>query len=309
LPQSWVNGSEKRGLKVSRVTGIHVIGLLALVTVIGCVNANPPVLTEAQEIERTKRHVEGDTFQDCAACPKMIVVSSGEFLMGSEPTESRRDDDEGPVRRVEIEKAFAVGVYEVTFDEWLQCVNDSGCNDYVPNEVDWGKGRHPVFDVSWSDAKAYVTWLSMKTGGSYRLLTESEWEYISRAGTTTPYWWGDKLKQGVAVCDGCNRALGNNLKTMPVGSFPANPFGLYDTQGNVWEWVEDCWSENYNEHAPSSASWVPDDKCKRRVLRGGSWSTGANQLRSANRSWKGPTYRGPKDHGKGFRVAMTLSEK
>lgn len=294
---------------MSGTIGVRVITLLALITVIGCVVANHRPIPKAKEIEGTKRHVVGDTFQDCAACPKMIVVPPGEFMMGSEPTESSRDDDEGPVRRVEIEKAFAVGVYEVTFDEWLHCVNDNGCYSYVPNDVGWGKGSHPVFDVSWRDAKAYVAWLSMKTGSNYRLLTESEWEYVSRAGTTTQYWWGDKLKQGVAVCDGCNKALDNQLKTMPVGSFSANPFGLYDTQGNVWEWVEDCWSENYSGHAHNSMAWVPDDNCKRRVVRGGSWSTSPRHLRSANRSWKEPDYRGPNDHGKGFRVAMTLSEK
>jgi len=237
----------------------------------------------------------------------MIVVPSGTFEMGSLETEERRGSDEGPRRTVVIAEPLAVGVYEVTFTEWDHCVSEGGCRGYRPDDSGWGRGRRPVMDVSWNDAKAYVAWLSERSGSRYRLATESEWEYFARAGTTSRYWWGDEVGVGMAWWVGSHGD--NDRQTAPVGSFAPNPFGLYDVHGNVWEWVEDCWSENYGRASSNGVVQRHDPPCKRRVVRGGSWSTSSDHLRSANRSWKGPDYRGGAqgvDRGKGFRVVKDL---
>ena len=217
----------------------------------------------------------------------MVAVRAGSFMMGS--TEAERQwamgqgaarkwvDVEKPQHRVQITKPFAVGKYEVTFDEWDACVKSGGCNGYKPSDEGWGRGRRPVINVSWDDAQAYVAWLSKKTGQPYRLLSEAEWEYAARAGTTTRYSWGDDITPEKANYHGSNVG-----KTTEVGSYPANPWGLHDMNGNVGEWVEDCWNESY-EGAPSDGSaWTSGD-CSRRVLRGGSWGDGPVNLRSAYR--------------------------
>ena len=221
-----------------------------------------------EEAERKAREAElarspGDTFRDCPECPEMVVVPGGKFG-----------------------RPFAVGVYEVTFGEWDACVTDDGCGGYRPSDEGWGRGRRPVINVSWNDAKAYVKWLSRKTGAEYRLLSEAEWEYAARAGTTTRYWWGDGIGRNRANCEGCGSRW-DNRQTAPVGSFAANPFGLYDVHGNASEWVEDCWVD-----------------CGERELRGGSWRFGARNLYSVARF--GYYSRG-RDVDNGFRVARTLT--
>ena len=237
----------------------------------------------------------GDTFRDCGECPEMVVVPSGSFMMGSPETEGERDGNEGPVHRVTIARAFAVGVYEVTFREWDACVSDGGCGGYRPDD-EWGRYEHPVINVSWEDTEGYVGWLSRKTGQTYRLLSESEWEYAARAGTTGRYFWGNRITPARA-----NYAQ-NKGETMVVGSYPPNGFGLYDTHGNVWEWVADCYSGNY-EGAPTDGSvWEAGD-CSTSVLRGGSWDDTPELLRSANR-FRGPS--GLRNGNAGFRVARTL---
>ena len=239
----------------------------------------------------------------------MVVVPPGSFDMGSSsemvvpPPVSfhmfvprQRDDDEGPVHRVTIARAFAVGVYEVTFSEWDACVSGGGCGGYRPDDAGWGRGRRPVISVSWEDAEGYVGWLSRKTGQTYRLLSESEWEYAARAGTTGRHSQGDKITSARANY-GSNRGL-----TVVVGSYPPNGFGLYDMRGNVWEWVTDCWNENY-EGAPSGRSMWEAGDCSRSVMRGGSWNLEPGTLRAAlrNRFSTGHRY-----YFVGFRVARTL---
>ena len=242
----------------------------------------------------------GDKFRDCPECPEMVVVPSGSFMMGSPESESGRYDAEGPVHRVTIARPFAVGVYEVTFDEWDACVSDRGCGGYRPDDRNWGRGNHPVFDVSWNDAKAYVRWLSGKTGQEYRLLSEAEWEYAARAGTRTKYWWGDSIGRGRANCNtDCGDSYGG---AAPVGSFSANPYGLYDVHGNVWELTEDCWNDSYRG-APSDGSAWESGECGWRVLRGGSWYDGPWDLRSALRGRLDTSVR---IYDAGFRVARTL---
>ena len=148
------------------------------------------LLAEAEELERLG---PGSVFRDCAECPEMVVVPAGSFRMGSPPGEENRYDSEGPVHRVEIRKAFAVGKHEVTFAEWDASVSAGGCGGYRPSDIGWGRGRRPVVNVSWEDAKSYVSWLSRKSGEAYRLLSESEWEYAVRAGTTGPFHFGSTI--------------------------------------------------------------------------------------------------------------------
>jgi len=238
----------------------------------------------------------GEKFRDCDACPEMVVVPAGEFMMGSPSSEEGRYDEEGPVHRVRIGK-FAVGVYEVTFAEWDACATDGGCGGHQPEDGGWGRGNRPVIYVSWEDARSYVRWLSAKTGERYRLLSESEWEYAARAGTTTPFHTGRTISTKQANHDFILE------KTAPVGTYPPNAFGLYDMHGNVWEWVQDCWNGSY-AGAPGDGSAWESGECVRRVLRGGSWGYIPRYLRSANRF--GYTA-GIRSNFNGFRVARTLT--
>ena len=217
--------------------------------------------------------------------------------MGSPPNEAGRDDDEGPQRKVTIANAFAVGKYEVTFAEWDACVAAGGCKT-KPGDAGWGRGNQPVINVSWNDAQDYVKWLKEKTKKDYRLLTEAEWEYVARAGSTTAYWWGDAVGRGNANCSGCGSQW-DGKQAAPVGSFAANRFGLYDTAGNVWEWVEDCYHGTYDGAPKDGSAWKDSADCDR-VLRGGSWNYDPRVVRSANRVRYGPVVR---DGILGFRVA------
>ena len=262
------------------------------------------LLSSCTVVQGKSPYAVGQVFTHCEYCPEMVVVPAGEFMMGSPADEVNRGDDEGPRHKVVIAYAFAVGVYEVTFDQWQRCLDDQGCS-HDPVDNDWGRQKQPVTNVSWLDAKDYVQWLSDMTGSDYRLLSEAEWEYVARAGSSGRFWWGNESPKGKAVCAGCSLD-GEPDVARPVGSYSPNPFGLYDVHGNVWEWVEDCWSEDYKDHPADGSAWVPSDKCRRRVLRGGAWPNGGRELRSANRSWKVPEHRSVT--GKGFRLAMTLPE-
>ena len=240
----------------------------------------------------------GERFRDCVACPEMVVVPAGSFLMGSPESEWGRDGDEGPVHRVEIAEPFAIGVYEVTFAEWDTCAADGGCGGYLPDDKRWGRGRRPVINVSWEDAQAYVRWLSAKTGKRYRLPSESEWEYAARAGTRTPFHTGETIST-----DQANYREGIYGQTVAVGTFDANEWGLYDVHGNVWEWTQDWWNSSYTGAPTDGSAWASGDY-SRRVLRGGSWVDGPSYLRAAFRV-RGAT--GNRNRGSGFRVARTLA--
>ena len=225
-------------------------------------------------------------------------MPAGRFQMGD--LNDGGGDDEQPVHEVTIADPFAVGQYEVTFAEWDACVAASGCT-YQPNDLNMGRGSRPVINVSWKDAQEYVTWLSGKTGKPYRLLSEAEWEYVARAGSTTKYPWGNDVGTNRANCDGCGSRWDDRI-TAPVGSFQPNVFGLFDTAGNVREWVEDCWHENYKGAPTDGRAWT-SGKCDRRVVRGGSWFNLPRDLRSANRI---RYYSGVRSGKVGFRVARTL---
>jgi formylglycine-generating enzyme required for sulfatase activity len=235
-----------------------------------------------------------DHLVDGSAAPEMIKIPGGVFVRG----DAEGDDDEKPTTSVSL-KAFAIGVFEVSFDEYDQFCRDT--RRELPDDAEWGRGSHPVMNVNWNDALAYTQWLSKKTRKKYRLPSDSEWEYTMRAGSTAKFWWGDKVGIAKANCEGCT-SLWDGQQTSPVGKFPANSFGLHDTAGNVFEWVADCWHDKFSE-APTDGSPVNKEGCGKRVIRGGAWSFPPKEIRSANR-WRDFPSRRSDDTG--FRIARDL---
>jgi len=247
--------------------------------------------------------------------PEMVLIPAGSFLMGSPAGEADRDADEGPQHQVQV-PAFALGKYEVSFDQWDACVSAGGCTQ-KPADQGWGRGTRPVINVSWDDAQQYVGWLSRQTGKTWRLPTEAEWEYAARAPTrtdsSTAFDTGNCITTAQANYDGsnfdyagCGAKTGVYLKeTQPVGSYPANRWGLHDLHGNVYEWVQDCWHDDYTGAPTDGSEWRGScSDSGRRVLRGGSWSSFPWLLRSASR---GRIDTGSRNHNLGFRVARTLT--
>jgi len=270
-------------------------------------------------------------FQECSDCPQMVAIPGGQFKMGSPAAEPGRFDSEGPQHLVSV-RAFALGEYDVTTEQFLTFLRESGyqpppCDPilglgwrttvrglaYAPGESD--PPLEPASCLNWNDAQAYITWLNGKVrslpsaakyhAGPYRLPSEAEWEYAARAGTTTARWWGEAIGKDKANCDGCGSRWDNKL-IAPVGSFGINPFGLHDILGNIWQWVEDCWHENYVGAPTDGGAWLGGD-CTKRVMRGGSWSNTPVFVRSAARS-RGNAAGGDFDYSSyaGFRVARTL---
>jgi len=190
----------------------------------------------------------------------------------------------------------------VTFDQWDACVAAGGCTWKAP-DGGMGRGIKPVINVSWDDARQYVAWFSNMTGKTYRLLTEAEFEYAARAGTQSAYSWGDEIGNGNANCAGCGSKW-DSRETSPVDSFKPNALGLYDMHGNVWEWIEDCFHDNYNGVLQDGSAWTADADCSRRVVRGGSWVDNPQDLRAAARSRGTTVSRGS---NLGFRVGRTLT--
>jgi formylglycine-generating enzyme required for sulfatase activity len=242
-------------------------------------------------------------FKDCADCPQMVVIPAGEFTMGSPPSEQQAEAQ----HRVTIAAPFAVSKFEITFAQWDACVKAGGCEGYRPEDQGWGRGKRPVVNLSWENAKDYTAWLGKKTGKPYRLLTEAEWEYAARAGTTTRFSFGDAITPSQANFDGSPDGTGpsavNRQKTLPVGSFPANAFGLHDMHGNAWEWVEDCWHDDYTDMAPIDGSAWLKDGCQGHVGRGGSWEDSQGELRSSARTGGFKDERSSTD---GLRIARGL---
>jgi formylglycine-generating enzyme required for sulfatase activity len=258
----------------------------------------PYVLTAAAE----RALKPGDSFRECAKdCPEMVVVPAGEFMMGSRADERDHYSNEDPLHRVTIARPLAVSKFEVTFEQWDACVAVGACA-HVPDS-NMGRETRPLINVSWDDVQQYVAWFSKMTDRPYRLLSEAEWEYAARAGTTTAYSWGDEIGKNNANCNGCGSEW-DSRRTAPVGSFAPNQFGLYDMHGNVWEWVEDCLHTNYEGAPKDGSAWIAQGDCNNRVIRGGSWIGYAVGLRSALRFWFSAD-----DHGTdlGFRVARTLN--
>ncbi|MCC5866192.1 MAG: SUMF1/EgtB/PvdO family nonheme iron enzyme [Wenzhouxiangella sp.] len=244
-------------------------------------------------------------FQDCPDCPTMVRIPAGTFTQGSPASEPESHDNERPQRQVNV-PAFAMGQTAVTFEQWDACVADGGCT-HDPGDAGWGRGNRPVINVSWIDAQQFVTWLSNKTGHRYRLPSESEWEYATRAGTAGRFYTGDCITtnqanfQGELPAQDCPTGI-NRAQTVPVGSFAPNAFGLNDTHGNVWEWTQDCWNENYDGAPTDGSAWMTGD-CSHAILRGGSWFNGGPLVRSA---FRGRNPQGSRSNIRGFRVARSL---
>ena len=298
------------------------------------------VAEKVAELERlVRKWPEGKKFRDCDECPEMVVIPAGTYLMGSPASGEGRSDDEGPVHRVTFERPFAVGVYEVTRGEFGRFVKETGhvtgkkCLTYESDGFfedetwEWRSERgwknpgfeqeknEPVVCVNWDDVQAYVRWLSGKTGKSYRLLSEAEWEYVARGGTTTARYWGASASGQCRYANGADASTefrerascdDGHARTAPVGSYEANGFGLYDALGNVWEWTADCRHSSYEGAPADGRAWESENSgdCSARVLRGGSWYSTPWFLRSAYRVRDSTGLRSSKI---GFRLARTLT--
>ena len=282
----------------------------------GRIHIEAPIIHGAPDGWCKPGNGQTEWFKDIECGPEMIVVPAEKFIMGSPEDEPERESwqkgTESPQREVTIVKPFAVGRCAVTFDEWDAYVADAGGKSYKPKDQGWGRGRLPVINVSWEDIQTYISWLSDKTGQHYRLLSEAEWEYVARAGTTTTFWWGKEITPDQANYDGSYLYAGGGNKgeyrekTVPVDSFDANPWGLYNVHGNVWEWCEDFWNDNYEDAPTDGSAWLQYGVRDGRVVRGGSWDDDPRGLRSAYRN--GYTTDGRGDNN-GFRLARTLNAK
>ncbi|MBF0563295.1 MAG: formylglycine-generating enzyme family protein, partial [Alphaproteobacteria bacterium] len=278
----------------------------------------------------------GSILHDCPDCPELVVVPDGRFEMGSPVSEAGRDSDEGPVHTVTVPARLAVGRYPVTRGEYQRFIaakgaRPAGCTVlkngiFTPDpETDWSKpgfeqtDTHPVTCVSWQDARDYAAWLAETTGKPYRLLTEAEWEYAARGGTTTPWFWGtdpgvacqhanlaDRValaKVGIGGADVLSCEDGFAF-TSPVTQFPANGFRLYDMAGNLFQWVADCYRPDYSGASGVATESRAEANCSARLIRGGAWTSPVRQARSGSRVWEHPEHRG---FNIGFRVARDLN--
>jgi len=236
----------------------------------------------------------GGGVRDCDVCPLMVEVPAGTYLMGSDHTRP----DEKPRHEVRFASPFLIGAYEVTAAEWDACLREGGCRVSPQAAPD---GRLPASNLSWDDAQAYVAWLSKKTGHAYRLPSEAEWEYAASGGKTTTYWWGNAVGKGNANCSDCGSTW-DGRGPAPVGSFKPNPFGLFDANGNLWEWTMDCSNPSYKGAPADGSPWLRGD-CITRVLRGGCWNLGSDYMRTTRRQ----AYdRDVRYYLHGFRVARSL---
>jgi formylglycine-generating enzyme required for sulfatase activity len=229
-----------------------------------------------------------DSFKECPDCPEMVVVPQGTFMMGTPATEPERSKGEDPVHQVTIAKPFAVARFSISFDDWDACLADGGCRGNRLDDHGYGRGRLPVQSVKYSDAEAYLSWLSRKAGRTYRLPSESEREYFTRAGTTTPFWFGKTITPQNAAyrysMNYTNGPSGEDRKApAPVDSYAPNPFGLYQVHGNVYEWTQDCYNKRYTEDTPNDGSPWLEGNCAEHMVRGGEWNGWAATLRSGYR--------------------------
>ncbi|OMH36129.1 SUMF1/EgtB/PvdO family nonheme iron enzyme [Motiliproteus sp. MSK22-1] len=264
-------------------------------------SAIKPTTSKPEETEPGSAFTNGSVFKDEILPnifgPNMVVIPSGKFKMGDR--NRRGDDNELPIHQVTIRRPFALSQHEITFAEYDLFAINTGRP--LPDDEGWGRANRPVINVSWNDANAYADWVRRQTGLAYRLPTEAEWEYSARAGSSTAFWWGNDKGINNAACDDCGSQF-DGIQTAPVGSFKANPYGLYDMTGNIYEWVSDCYNDNY-EDAPNDGSSWNVGQCNYRVMRGGSWYDISRLIRSASR------YRHPANSSRnswGFRLALDL---
>jgi formylglycine-generating enzyme required for sulfatase activity len=260
-----------------------------------------PLTPELEQALRPK-----DSFKECDVCPEMVVVPKGAFMMGTPITEVDRAKGEDPLHRVSFAKPFAVGRFTISFDEWDACLADGGCGDIKGDGKGFGRGRMPVQGINFEAAKSYLAWLSKKVGRTYRLPSESEREYFTRAGTTTPFWFGNTISPQDAnyraATPYANGPRGDDSKgPVVVDSYAPNPFGIYQVHGNVWEWTEDCYNKRYTQDKPGDGSPWLDGNCTKRMARGGYWLDLPDKIRS------GARYGTDTAAGLSFRVVRTLN--
>jgi formylglycine-generating enzyme required for sulfatase activity len=287
--------------------GRLLVGLAALASIF-LIPPRTAMGSAVLTVEQERAAKPGLEFKECDNCPVMIVVPAGTFTMGAPLTEATAEPEfegarsgrERPQHEVTLAKPFAVSKFEVTFDDWDACASVGACPD-APDA--WGRGRMPVINVSWVDAKKYVGWLSQLTGKEYRLLSEAEWEYAARAGADTRYSWGEELGKGNANCDGCGSPW-DLRQTAPAGSFKPNAFGLYEVHGNVWEWLEDTWHENYDGAPTDGSAWLQGGDPNYRIIRGGAWRNESYLVRAALRERRNMNVR---FDTLGFRVTRPLN--
>lgn len=246
-------------------------------------------------------------FRDADFAPVVVALPRGEFLMGSVEHEDQRSDTEGPQHLVQIAYEFALGKYAVTFDEWDACFQDGG-TQHRPDDCGWGRGRQPVINVSWDDTRLYLAWLTRRSGQTYRLPSESEWEYACRAGTTGPFSFLDPVTADKANYDATRQYAGSPIgvyrkQTVEVGSLLPNPWGLHEMHGNVWEWLEDGRHDHYVGAPEDGSVWIEGATYARRMVRGGAWNYYPQNLRSASRGRGIPDERA---NNYGFRVVRTF---
>lgn len=232
--------------------------------------------------------------RDCPACPTLVSLPAGSYAMGS----NSGDPSEKPAHRVSIGKPFAIGKTEVTVEQWNACVAAHAC---PPLPGAGAAPNMPVRDLSWDDAQEYVKWLGKQSGKAYRLPSEAEWEYAARGGTASRYWWGEQMRQGMANCKECGDPWQQDAPA-PVASFAANPYGLHDMNGSVWEWVSDCWHNSYKGAPADGRSW-DENYCSTHVIRGGSWREGASYMPVTTRFRYDTSVRHSQN---GFRVARDM---
>jgi formylglycine-generating enzyme required for sulfatase activity len=255
----------------------------------------------ANSDEKHTFYKPGKIFRDCSNCPELVVVPSGSFIMGYGATSKNSQ----PAHQVQILQPFAIGRFEITFSEWQDCIDGGGCQNN-PDDHQWGKKNRPVINITYFEAKKYLSWITKKTNYKYRLPSEAEWAYANRGGTSTLWWWGDKVETNRANCKDCKSPWsdgGNKThSTAPVGMFPPNPFGLHDTTANVFEWVNDCWNESYIGAPIDGSAWKTGN-CNYRVIRGGSFYYYSKVGRSAYRA---KNFSNVKSYWLGFRVLREL---
>ncbi|MBT3239136.1 MAG: SUMF1/EgtB/PvdO family nonheme iron enzyme [Rhodospirillaceae bacterium] len=250
--------------------------LAALMVVVSAVNQAP-----ADQVERPPLSI----FRDCDVCPELVVIPPGTFRMGS----GYGGASELPIHTVNIKYSFAIGRAEVKVGEWKACVADGACDEIASryyNQPDNYPQEGPAQEL----VRQYLKWLSDKTSQTYRLPSESEWEYAARGGSNFHFWWGPKFKPNHANCENCGPRTGEILAT-PAGTYPANPFGLYDVSGNLDEWTADCWNPTH-EDAPTDGSPRRDGQCDINVIKGGSRGSGLKGIRTGYRSRIAESYSG-----------------
>ena len=298
----------------------------------GCIKVDAKIIEGAPDGWFKPGAGKTEWFKDHEHGPEMVVVPAGSFMMGSPETERERESwqkgTESPQHKVTIAQAFAVGRHAITRGQFAAFVNNTGHKteggatvwkgdkwEHDPNGSWRNPGfaqddSHPVVCVNWDDAKAYAAWLSQQTGKTYRLLTEAERESVARSGTTTPFWWGASITPAQANYNGNYTYAGGGSKgefrkaTVPVGSFDANPWGLYQVHGNAFDWCEDVRHDTYDGAPTDGSAWLQGGDGSRRVVRGGSWGSYPPYLRSAGRFGLSTDLR---SGGLSFRLARTLN--